>query len=182
MPREPGKASEAEGDSATESEKKEEGPWDETDVLRGHLVALQSGFMSDLTVIVEEEKFRCHTYILGVASPKLAGMLKPNQHELQLSGVTSINFRILLEIMYSGAAKELQTDLAKTLHIRRDANLLQVYKAAAYCTQLLRKQLDAQNVCSVLDEPGLMNDIDLEACVKVSFDLFVGKMQLTTIL
>ncbi|KAF4524958.1 hypothetical protein B566_EDAN013908 [Ephemera danica] len=167
LPLEPGKSSEAEGPSSTKSEKKECGPWNEMNTLKRHLIALKTGFMSDLTVIVQEEKFRCHSYILGMTSPKLAGMLKSNQRELPLCGVEATNFHILLEIMYTGGESNLRNDLVKTLHVRRDGNELQVYKAVAYCTALLSKHIDHHNVCSLLDEACLLNDNEFEACKKV---------------
>ncbi|KAF4513939.1 UNVERIFIED_CONTAM: hypothetical protein B566_EDAN018022 [Ephemera danica] len=84
-------------EAAAEPETEEDGPWNEYNIVEGLKSTLNSGFMSDLTVTVQEETFQCHAYILGMASPKLAKMIKTNPRELQLPDVLPSNFRSLLE-------------------------------------------------------------------------------------
>ncbi|KAF4517051.1 hypothetical protein B566_EDAN004671 [Ephemera danica] len=74
-----------------------ESPYLQVETTKRQLLAYETGYLTDVTIVAHNEKIHCHSQILSFASPKLAAMLGEKK-EFQLSDdVDPCLIRLLLQ-------------------------------------------------------------------------------------
>ncbi|KAF4519780.1 hypothetical protein B566_EDAN009030 [Ephemera danica] len=133
--------------------------------------ALNSGFLTDVTILVGDEAIKCHSNIVSCSSSKLATILKAN--EPRLPDVDPRLFRLLLQIIYTGTVSNMSQNVDTLLQVGRVAHELQVYAAVDSCADCLAmKKMDTENFWAILDFAILIDDVNLKhhcldtSCIK----------------
>ncbi|KAF4519779.1 hypothetical protein B566_EDAN009029 [Ephemera danica] len=156
----------------TPSEPKEEppqflGPHSIANLGERLLTALDSSFLTDVTIFVGDEAIKCHFNILSFASPKLAAIL--TEKEPRLPDMDPRHFRLLLQIIYTGGTTETQ-DVDTLLQLGREAHDLQVHAAVKFCADILAKKVNAENLWMIMGFANLIRSVNLkESCLEVNY-------------
>ncbi|ESO03304.1 hypothetical protein HELRODRAFT_80550 [Helobdella robusta] len=113
---------------------------------------------SDLTLLVESERFHVHRVILASRSDFFRALLygglresQNNQREIELKGASSEAFKYLLKYIYTGCISLRGLKEETVLDILSLANLYQFMKLKSSISDHLKVILTVSNVCSIFD-------------------------------
>ena len=106
-----------------------------------------SGYLSDVTLSVEGQKFQAHKIVLAGCSPYLKamftnGMLETDQDIVEIREIDAITMQCLLEFMYTSTV---EITVNNVQNILQGASLLGLHQLRQLTAQFLQLQLSASN-------------------------------------
>ncbi|XP_035210635.1 uncharacterized protein LOC118184981 [Stegodyphus dumicola] len=133
-----------------------------------------SGMLSDINIIVGSETFPAHKFVLCARSPVFSRMFQTDMIELDKNDVkiSDIEPQImdkLLLFMYTGSFETSLGEAAEQLYVVADKYDVPALKKR--CSSFLKSNLNAKNVCRILELANMHSDDDLYKSVfRYSFE------------
>jgi len=127
--------------------------------------------LSDITFIVQHEKFYAHRIILCSQSVVFKQMLDnpqwkdSSQKELTITEITSATFSKLLQFYYSGDITLRENDLNSALELLLAADRFLNDRLTKICASQLYKQLSVENAFAIFTQADTTTNIDLRKTV-----------------
>ena len=116
--------------------------------------------LSDLTLLIEDQRFATHRLVLACRCPYFKVMLQSKMRErslnvIKMPGISAAAFRVILDWIYSDkfsplfSSTALELDLG--LALLRDTNVLMLDSLKRMTEMALQKQVTVKSVCALLE-------------------------------
>jgi hypothetical protein len=114
------------------------------------------GKLTDLKIIVEDETFKLHKFVLGAQSETLAEMFETNEDvkELNLSNINKQTFKIIVNFMYKD---ERPADDVDFLELYAASEKLKISELTKLATAKLVTKINADNALDVMNVANTYN-------------------------
>lgn len=127
---------------------------------------IRSDEFKDFTILVGEEKFKVHKFLLAARSQVLADIIKNNIHA-ECFNLVDISVEIFREILKFIYTDELSNDNIDFLHLFKAAEKLKIQNLSKLTIEKLIMKVNAENAFEMLT---LSNKFNNEELRKKSFD------------
>ena len=113
---------------------------------------LKTGQYADITLIAEQQEFRCHKMVLAMSSPYFdkmfsSGLLESQQEKVELREMSSDTLEAIIKYIYTGRVYLREQNVQA---IFEAANLFQIGSLCDGCADFLSKHLDDSNCLGVM--------------------------------
>lgn len=147
----------------------------ECEVLHDLIQLLESGNLSDVTFIVENEEIRAHKLVLSTRNSVFSSMFECDKAEKKNGRVTIIDiepevFKLLLRFIYSGRISDVDTDNLLKLMVAGDK--YSIKSLVSLCERRIADNyLDVNNVIDILVTADLVKaDVLKKECMEFIFN------------
>lgn len=128
--------------------------------------------LSDVTFVVEGERIHAHRVILAARCEYFRAMLydglkDSSEAEIQLEGTNALAFRTLLRYIYTGRVEVSAFEVEELLAILRLAHEYRVVTIQRPIVDHLKKNLDINNVFTILRTSTLLFNDLTESCMQI---------------
>ena len=126
-------------------------PGHQDDIYSDLTNLLQNDNFKDFRIIIDDEKFLVHKFLLAARSPTLAEIFKanPNAETLNLVDISTNTFEVILKFLYTD--KLPLDDEIKFLHLYAAAGRLKIQKLQKLVGAKLADQIDSNNVMDIFN-------------------------------